>query len=128
MPIPPQRRNAGKDKGSSPLDAKQKELAEQEAKLRAEMERHQRLIEKAPEIAKEQARRRREELINRASRTEAGSRVALPDRRHGFELNAALPARHKALRAERNQGRLLFFTLLFVLAAVLYWAYYTFAQ
>lgn len=126
----PKRRNQRKDKTPSPLDAKQQELAAEEAKLREEIVRRQRLIEKAPEIAKEQAKRRREELINRASRTDArpGSRVALPDRRFGVELNAALPARQKRLRSERNQGRLAFFALLFLLVGVLYWAYYTFTQ
>jgi hypothetical protein len=124
----PKRRISGKDKTPTPLDTQQAELAAKEAQLRAEMEKHQRLIEKAPEIAKEQAKRRREELINRASRTDArpGSRVALTDPRH-HELNVAMPARQKSLRAERNQGRLMFFVLLFALAGVIYWAYCTFA-
>ncbi len=116
-----------RDKSSTPLDARQKALAEEEAKIRTEIERRQRLIEKAPEIAKEQARRRREEYVNRASRTEArpGSRVTLPDRRFNYELNAAIPARQKTMRAERRQGRLMFFFLLFVFAGLVYWLYYT---
>jgi hypothetical protein len=124
----PKRRNQGKDNSPTPLDHKQAELAAQEAEVRAEMAKHQRLIEKAPEIAKEQAKRRREELINRASRTDArpGSRAALPDHRHSHELNVAVPARHKSLRAERNQGRLLFFALLFILGGMIYLAYRTF--
>src|SRR3954468_11463615 len=109
--MPPQRRNSGKAKAPSPIDEKARALAEQEAQLRAQMESVQKLIEEAPKIAEEQRKLRREELINRASRTEArsGSRAALPDRR--FEANVAAPAQRRRLRAERRQGRLTFFFL-----------------
>jgi hypothetical protein len=71
--------------------------------------------------------RRREELINRASRTEArpGSRVALPDRRFNEQLNVGVPARPRGLRAERRRGRLLFFVLLLTFSVLVYWFYYT---
>ena len=124
------RRKQDKPQTTSPLDAKARALAEQQEKLRAEIERRERLIKEAPRIAKEQELRRREELVKRASRTEArrGSRVALQDRRHVFEFNAAIPARHKSLRAERRRGRLLFFVLLFAFGAAVYWAYFTFTH
>jgi hypothetical protein len=126
----PKRRKQEKPKASSPLDDKARALAEQQAKLREEIERNERLIKEAPKIRKEQERVRREELIKRASRTDArrGSRVALHDPRHGFELNAAMPARVKSLRAERRRGRFLFFVLLCTFAAVLYWAYFVFTH
>jgi hypothetical protein len=124
------RRKPGKDKGPTPLDEKARALAEAQAKLEMEIANKQKFIQEAPERAKEIERRRREELINRASRTEArpGSRVALHDPRFGYELNPGLPARQKALRSERRKGRLLFFVLLFVLGIVAFWAYYTFTQ
>jgi hypothetical protein len=126
----PKRRKPEKPKTSSPLDAKAHALAEKQEKLQAEIERNQRLIEDAPKIRKEQERLRREELVKRASRTDArrGSRVALQDPRHGFELNAAMPARVKSLRAERRRGRFLFFVLLCTFAAVVYWAYFIFTH
>ena len=126
----PKRRKQEKPADSSPLAAQARALSEAQDKLRTEIERRERLIKEAPEIAKKQERIRREELIKRASRTDArpGSRVALQDPRHGFELNAAIPARQKSLRAERRRGRFLFFVLLCTFGAVLYWAYATFTH
>jgi len=128
--LPKRRKQDKQAKPSSPLDDKARALAAEQEKLRAEIERNERLIKEAPKIRQEQARVRREELIKRASRTDArrGSRVALQDPRHGFELNAAMPARQKSLRAERRRGRFLFFILLFGFAAVVYWAYFLFTH
>jgi hypothetical protein len=128
--LPKRRKQEKPTKAFSPLDEKARALAEKQQKLQAEIERNQRLIENAPKIRKEQERVRREELIKRASRTDArrGSRVALQDPRYGFELNAAMPARQKSLRAERQRGRFLFFVLLCAFAAVIYWAYFIFTH
>jgi hypothetical protein len=121
-------KDKGKEAASNPLDDQARDLAAQQAKLRAEIERNQRLIEEAPKIRKEQERLRREELVRRASRTDGrrDSHVALQDPRHAFEFNAARPAQQKSLRAARRRGRFLFFVLLCTLAAVVYWAYLTF--
>ena len=122
----PKRRPAGKSTTPpTPLDEKARALTEAQAKLEAEIARQQKVIKEAPERAKELQQRRRDELINRASRTEArsGSRVALPDRR--FDLNAAPPVRQKGLRAERRRGRLMFFVLLLTFSGLVYWLYYT---
>lgn len=109
----------------TPLTAKQRAIAEQEAKLRAQVERYQKLIEEAPKLAKERQRVQREQFINRASRTETrpGSRTSLPDRR--YDLNVGTPARQRRLRSERNRGRMTFFVLLLVLAGAVLWLYYT---
>ena len=117
-----------KPKGSNPLDEKARALAAEQEKLRAEIERRERLIKEAPKIAKERERVRREELVKRASRTGArtGSRVALQDPR--YELNAAVPARQKSLRAERRRGRFLFLVLLCIFGAVVCWAYFLFTH
>src|SRR5258708_23920993 len=105
-------------KVDSPLDARQKAIAEQEEKLRSQMEKYQRLIEEAPKLAKERDRARREQYVTPASRTEqrARPRAALPDRR--FELNAGAPAPQKRLRPEKNRGRRLFFVVLLILSGV----------
>jgi hypothetical protein len=125
--LPKRRKPEKKSTGPSALDLKAQALAEAQNKLQAEIDRNKRLIENAPRIAEEQKRKRREELVVRASRTEVrpGSRVALQDRRHVLEFNSGAPAQHKRLRRERRQGRLLFFVLLCTFGAVLYWAYFT---
>jgi hypothetical protein len=108
------------------LDAEKQAVAEQEAKLRAQMEKYQKLIEEAPKRAKALARARQEQLVAQRSKIQqpqGRARAALPDRR--FELNAAAPARERRLRAERNQGRMMFFILLLVFASVVAWVYFT---
>jgi len=128
--MPSKPRKPEKSKGSSPLDAKARALAEQHEQLRAEIERNERLIQEAPKIAKERERTRREELIKRRSRTDSrpGSHVALHDPRHLLELDPGRPLRHKRLRAERRRGRLLFFVLLCTFALVVFWAYWVFTH
>ena len=124
--IPKRRKPGSPAKAATPLDARQRAIAEQEAKLRAEMERCKKVIEEAPKIAEAQARQRREEFISRQSRTAArpASRAALPDIRYG--LNNPLPEpRRRTLRSERQQGRLMFFVLLLIFTGVVYWVYYT---
>ena len=117
-PAPPVR-------GGTPLDARQKLVAEQEAKLRAQMDKYQQLIENAPRLAKERAKAQREQFVTRAARTEQTGRprAAAPSRR--YELNAGAPAKERRLRAERNQGRMMFFVLLLVFAGVVAWLYIT---
>ena len=124
----PKKKRKGKDEPAAPdttLDSKKKAMAAEEAKLREQMERYQRLIENAPKLAKERERRQREQFVTRASRADhrPGSRAALPDRR--YELNPGAPARQRRLRAERNQGRMMFFILLLIFVAVVGWVYLT---
>ena len=128
--LPKRRKEEKKAQAANPLDIKAQALAAEHDKLRAEIERREHLIKEAPKIAREQERIRREELVKRASRTEArpGSRVALQDPRHVLEFNPGMPAQRKRLRAERRRGRFLFFVLLCTFGAVLYWAYFTFTH
>lgn len=116
------------DSTSSPLDAKKRALQEQERKVQEQISRKQRLIEDAPRLAREQERRRRDELVSRASRTE-GRPSALPtlhDPRHVLRAeDVAVPTRGPRLRRERRRGMLTFFALLFVLAGVFAWIYFT---
>jgi len=112
-------------KPDTALDAKQRAIIEQEAKLRAQMEKYQKMIEDAPKLAKERERVRREQFIKRAEHAEArfGATGRLPDRR--YDLNVGLPARQRRLRQERNRGRMMFFVLLLVFAAVMAWLYFS---
>ena len=126
----PKRRKADAQKSESPLDAKMREVAEREAKNRAEMEQCEQVIKEAPLRAKQKAEEQRAQLITSAARTETrrGNPAALPDRWRSLDANVAVPAQHKRLRAERRQGRLLFFMLLFALLGAGYWLYYTLAH
>ena len=103
-----------------------REVAEREAKNRAEMEQCQQVINDAPLRAKKKAEAQREQLLDRAARTETrrGNPAALPDRWRPTEVNVP-PRQPRRLRAERRQGRVLFFLLLFTLLGVGYWLYYT---
>ena len=112
----PKRRKADAQKTESSLDARLREVAEREAKNRAEREQCEQVIKEAPLRAKQKAEDQRAQLITRA---------ALPDRGRPREATVAAPARDKRLRAERRQGRLLFFVLLFTLLGAGYWLYYT---
>jgi len=123
----PKRRKQGPEMPATPLDAQARALAEREAKVRAAMQKYEKLIEEAPKIAKQRAQAEREAVIRRASHTERrlSSRAALPDRRFGYEVNVAVVAKRRRLRIERRQGRLTFFVLLLVFALVLCWVYWT---
>jgi hypothetical protein len=129
-PVVPKKKRKGKDDEAAPdttLDSKKKAVAADEAKLRAQMERYQKLIENAPKIAKERERRQREQFVTRAARADhRPARAALPDRR--YELNPGAPARQRRLRAERNRGRAMFFILLLIFAGVVGWLYFTIVQ
>lgn len=114
---------------ATPLDSRLRALEDQERKNRERMEKCQKLLEDAPKLAAERAREQREELITRAARTvkHAGGGTALPDRRY-LEVNVAAPAQQRRMRAERRQGRLMFFFLLLALAGAVCFLYYTVTQ
>src|SRR5689334_21234846 len=100
--------------GGSALNAKQRALQEEEQKLKAQMEKYKNFVENAPKLAAEIQREQREELLRRAATTHKGSgrSTALFDRRTTLEANVAAPAQQRRMRAERRQGRLMFFVLL----------------
>lgn len=106
------------------LDAKRKAVAAEQAKILAQQALCQKLIEEAPRKAAELKRRQRDEYVTRVSSLNSvGPRTALPDRR--YDLNAGTLPRQRRLRAERNRGRLMFFVLLIIFAAVIGWLYFT---
>jgi hypothetical protein len=122
------KRKAAPKKGAkleTPLDAQLKALTEQANQLRAEKERCEKKIDILPKLAQERQRRRRDEFVTRAARTEqrVRPRAALPDPR--YKLNADAPARQRRLRSERNEGRAMFFILLLVFGGVVAWLYLT---
>ena len=112
--------------GGTPLTAKQRALLEEEQKVKAEMERCARFVENAPKRAAEIQREQRDELLRRAAMTHKGmGSTKIIDRRVALEANVAAPAQQKRMRAERRQGRLMFFVLLLSLAGAILYLYYT---
>jgi hypothetical protein len=105
----------------TPLDEKRRHLEEEQARVRREVASKERLIKEAPKLKAEAEKRRRDELVTRASRTESRTPGALLDPRHSFEANVGALVRTRKLRREKTQGMWTFFALLLVLAAVLYW-------
>ena len=74
---------SGSDRANTPLAARERELAEQQHRLQAEIAELQRTVEEAPRRRAEQARREREEMLERARQSSYESRRsgALPDKR-----------------------------------------------
>lgn len=109
-------------KSDSPLNEKQAELAQLEAKLRDDMRKLERMIEEAPRVAEETTRRQREELLERATaeRSRLDVSIALHDKRYG-DGGHYRGGRRGALRKERREGRILFLVLVIALAAAVFW-------
>jgi hypothetical protein len=105
----------------TPLNQKQRELAQEESQLRGKMEKLERMIAEAPRVAQETSRRQREELLARA--TEGGSRldvsIALQDKRWGDAGRSG--GRRKSLRKERREGRIIFLVLVIALGLLVLW-------
>jgi hypothetical protein len=119
----PPRKNAAT--GTTPLTAKQRALIEEEQRVKAEMERCARFVEDAPKRAEKIQREQRDELLRRAATMHnGGGSTRVLDRRFELDANVAAPAQRRT-RAERRQGRLMFFVLLLALAGAIFYLYYT---
>jgi hypothetical protein len=121
-----------KETNPTPLDRSLREIAEKQAKIRADAERLEKVIQDAPRKKAENNRLRQEEYIKRKEKTSAsgfGRRPAkIQDPRFPYELNVTTAAQQKTLRKERNKGMMTFFLLCLVLAGVLWWLYVTVLQ
>jgi len=110
----------------SPLEAKKRQLAEQEAALKAAEARYTKLIADAPRIAEARKKKQQDEYVRRVSRApEARGASRLHDPRFPYELNVSTAVQRKTLRKDRHRGMVTFFALCFVLALVLWWVYHT---
>ncbi len=110
-------------KSSGPLDERQRKLLEEQEKLDQRVAQLNRVIAEAPRIKAERVRAQRDELlVDRSTRAHHRlNSTTLADSR--FELSGASPrrTRRRPLKAERRQTRLIFLSLLVLLAiAVLY--------
>jgi sugar-specific transcriptional regulator TrmB len=107
-------------KSPSALRRRQEEIEKREAELREKLEELQRSIAAAPRVAEETARRQREEVHMRAKT--GGNRLdvsfALQDKRFGDDDGTR---RHRPLRKERREGRMVFLLLVAALAVAVIW-------
>lgn len=130
MPRKPTKLSSRTESGA--LTSQQRELALQEAQVKAEFAKAQRVIAEAPKLQAE--RERREEEKRREQREYATARDARNEHHFGSparltdwrcNLNTGLPTKKRQLRAERNRGRLMFFVLLAIFACAILWLYFT---
>jgi hypothetical protein len=111
--------------GTTPLTARQRELLEQEQRLKAEMEACTKFVKEAPERIAKKQREQRDEILRRAAMPHrGGGSTKVVDRRFELEANVVAPVQRR-MRAERRQGRLMFFILLLTLAGAIFYLYYT---
>jgi len=105
----------------SPFRHRQEELARREAELRESVEKLERSIAAAPQVAEETARRQREELLLRAKTggSRLGVSIALQDKRYGDDGGST--RRRGSLRKERREGRIMFLVLVVALAGAVIW-------
>lgn len=113
-------------KAETPFEARRRALAEQEAALKAETEKHKRFIEVAPKIAAERQKEQREIFLRNAASSDRKSpygAVQLPDSR--YLHNEAVVASPRSRRKDREKGKWIFFLLLGALVVAGYWAWLT---
>ena len=104
------------------IDSRQRELAEQESQLQAQIDALQRTIAEAPTRAAEQARRDRDALITTSRAYYLQSVV--PDARYGLAAAGAGKRRGGArpmLRKERSAARTQTLALVVMLALAVVW-------
>lgn len=108
-------------RSATPLHRQQEELAERESELRDQVEKLERMIAEAPQLAEAAERRQREELLVRAQ--DGGSRLnvslSLQDKRFGNEGQEARP--RGSLRKSKREGRIVFLVLAIALAGLVIW-------
>jgi hypothetical protein len=109
----------------TPFEARRREIAELEAKLKAEAERAERFIKVAPKIAADRQKEQREAYLTNAISPGNRSGLRLPDSRHIAAEAASLP---RLRRRDRREGKWVFFMLILGLIAAAWWAWQTLFQ
>lgn len=107
-------------RSTTALDQTKQELARQESELRSQMDKLQKMIENAPRVAEEIEKRRREELLTRAS--EGGSRLDVSLALHDERYRGGPPEKPRgSLRKHRREGRIVFAVLVLALLVAAIW-------
>ncbi len=109
----------------TPLDAQKVSLVKEQERLKAEIQRNQKLIEEAPRLAEEARQKKRLQSIQAMSRV--GSRgespLAIRDPRQKLRAD---PSPARPLRRERSKEKYVFLFLCAALLACLYYLYFHF--
>lgn len=113
-------KRGGKRPAQSPISDRQKKLAEEDARNRAEEARLQRMLQSAPKVREELVRKQRDEFIKRKAKV---VHIDGPvDRR--FEATALpRPAKARKMRKDRTLSQLLFVLLVVGFCLSLYYAF-----
>src|SRR6202023_2863483 len=107
-------------RSATTLDQTKQELARQEAQLRDQMQKLERMIADAPRVAEEVEKRQREELLMRAS--EGGSRLDVSLTLHDWRQGEAGSGKRRgSLRKERREGRIVFIVLVIAVLVAALW-------
>jgi hypothetical protein len=104
----------------TPFRQHQEELTRREAELRDRVEKLERMIAEAPEVAREMSRRQREELRMGANARDGRLNVSITQEKRHWNDGGG-PPRQRSLRKERREGRLVFLILVIALAAAVVW-------
>lgn len=105
-------------KSATALDLTKQQLAQEEAELRAQQEKLERLIADAPRVAEEEARKQREELRRFAGAERTRLDVSLD--RHLYEPSDRPTG---TLRKHRRDGQIVFLVLVIALAVAVTWLF-----
>src|SRR5467141_1160040 len=106
-------------RSASALDQTKQELSRQESELHDQMEKLQRMIADAPRVAEEIEKRRREELLMRASA--GGSRLDVSLALHEARYGGGSPKPRGSMRKQRREGRIIFLVLVIALLIAAIW-------
>jgi septal ring factor EnvC (AmiA/AmiB activator) len=104
------------NKSATTLDQTKQQLAQQEAALRVEQEKLERLIAEAPRVAEEQAKQQREELRRFAGAERTRLDVSIDRPIYDYDDRPT-----GTLRKHRREGRIIFMVLVVALIAAVAW-------
>lgn len=116
------KRRTTPSKGSSPINTRQRQLADEEARLKKQVADLQREIEEAPQRRQQQLRVQRDELL-RSYEQRRGTDFfsSIPDKRHTLNAHtAALPRRRR--KGEQKAAQLQFLALIVILILAFFFA------
>lgn len=103
-------------KSATALDLTKQQLAQQEAELRAQQEKLERMIAEAPRKAEEEARKQREELRRFAGAERTRLDVSFDRPAYDFDERPT-----GTLRKHRREGQIIFLVLVIALAIAVTW-------
>jgi hypothetical protein len=113
-------KDGGKRQAQSAITDRQRRLAEEDAKIRAEEERIKRMLDSAPKKREELAKKQRDEFIKRKTKV---VQIDRPVDNRFDAITAARPTRSRKMRKERTFSQLLTLLLFIVLILALYYAF-----